>query len=154
MTEITPIDERIRAALIRHPDWTDGQIAKNTRGSNAQLVRLVRAGQPITGLVKPAVPKPVIHGVVSLDLVRKRYDTAQAIRDFIASLAPGELVLERDVCLQATGRDTTRFRRIVDTTEDLQACRIKLKLDKERSEGAWYWGRPDDIAEAKRLRDE
>jgi hypothetical protein len=35
---------RIEAALSRNPQWEDGRIAKNVRGSNTPMVAAVRAG--------------------------------------------------------------------------------------------------------------
>jgi hypothetical protein len=152
------LEDRIKSCISRHPDWDDRRIASAIRGSSRTAVRAVRAGRPIPEEVhgwplEPAGQDPEA-GHLTLADVRKRYDTAQAIRDEILAAKPGILISERELCLKVCGRDMARFRRAVENAEDLKGCRVKLRLDTESREGIYYWGRKADVAEAIRLRDE
>lgn len=148
------LEQKIKASIDKHPDWSDARVASAIRGATRVHVRLVREGKPILEGIRVLVPGVTEPGTVSIQQIRKRYDIAQAIREHIAGLAPGQLVLERELCSKTAGKDAARFRRSVENTEDLRALRVKLKLDPESSEGAYYWGRREDVAEAIRLRDE
>lgn len=55
---------------------------------------------------------------------------------------------------RTAGKDAARFRRAVENTEEFRAHRVKLKLDPDQPDGAWYWGSKADIEKAVRLRDE
>lgn len=151
---MSTLEERIKACLGKHPEWGDARVAAAIVGSGRDAVRAVREGRPIS--VKGEVVVEVISdtGTVSLGQVRKRYDVPAAIRGELAKLKPGALILERELSLRAAGKDASRFRRAVENTEEFKANRVKLRLDQDVSEGAWYWGRREDIQEATRLRDE
>ena len=142
-----PLEEKIRRCIERHPDWTDGRIAVNVTCKVAD-VKAVKMG---VSLPKPATQEGV--GFISLKKVAERYDIRTAILREVATLSRGHLILEADLCKAAAGTDRNRFRRTVENNADeFRALRIKLKLE-DSSEGKWYWGHPDDIAEAKRIRD-
>lgn len=150
------LQQRITESVAKHPEWDDKRMASAIRGATREMIRAVREGQPWTfALEAPARPMASDDaGTINLDQVRRRYDIAAAIRAEIEALKPGALILERELCIRTAGRDAARFRRTVENTEDLRGYRVKLKLDPEQPEGAFYWGRPKDIHEATRLRDE
>lgn len=154
-TNKRPLADRIRDCIARHPDWDVIRIASAVRGSSRIAIKAVMAGEPI-----PEMPdgdadiSKTEAGVIDLAAVRKRYDIAAAIRAELASMKPGALVLEREMCQRTAGRDAARFRRTIENTTEFRAYRVKLRLDPDQTEGAWYWGRSEDVAEAIRLRDE
>jgi hypothetical protein len=113
-------------------------------------VRAVREGRPVEE--HPGQEKPVV-GVITLDAVRARYDIAAAIKRELAKLKPGALILETEMRQRAAGRDANRFRRTVDNAEEFKANRIKLQLDPDGGEAAWYWGDNSTIAAAIKVRD-
>lgn len=165
MPKPAPLEERLRNCFTLHPDWSDNRVARAIRGARLQDAITMRSamaeGKPWVqpGRTTPSTlvkvePAHAGAGVVTLDQVRKRYDISSAIRDVIATIPPGSLMLEREMCAQAAGKDNNRFRRAVENTPEFKAFRAKLKLDPESGEGFWYWGSAVDIAEAVRLRDE
>lgn len=147
---------RITESVAKHPDWDERRMASAIRGATREMIRAVREGKPWTFLEveDPRCNPAEGAGTISLDQVRKRYDIAAAIRAELEALKPGALILERELCLRTAGRDAARFRRTIENAEDLRAFRVKLKLDPEQPEGAFYWGRRQDVAEALKLRDE
>lgn len=151
------IEERIQAALTRRPDRDDQGVAKSLRGVTVAMVRAVRAGQPMPEAAVPTSdPRPgaaPCAGTITLDAVAARYDIAAAIRREIGKLKPGVLILETELRVRAAGRDATRFRRAIENTDEFKAHRIKLQLDPEAKEGAWYWGDKSTIAAAVKTRD-
>jgi hypothetical protein len=147
-----PVEDRLRDCLAKHPDWTDERIAASIIGSTRAMVRAMRAGEPIAPIVEEA--KKAEAGTISLAQVRARYDIAAAIREELARLKPGMLVLEREFCLRVAGKDAARFRRAVENSPEFRANRVKLRLDQEVSEGAWYWGNQSTVTEAVKFRDE
>lgn len=149
------LQQRITESVARHPDWDDRRSASAIRGATRDMIRAVREGKPWEfPEASESKAGPVGAGTINLDQVRKRYDVAAAIRAELEALAPGALILERELCLRTAGKDAARFRRTVENTEDLRAYRVKLKLDPEQPEGAFYWGRLQDVREALKLRDE
>lgn len=146
--------DRILESISRNPDWDDPRIASAVRGATRALVRLARSSQPFPDDTEAGPAGQRDTGMISLEQVRKRYDIPAAIRAEIDALKPGALILERELCQRTAGKDAARFRRAVENTEDLRACRVKLKLDQDQPEGAFYWGRPQDVREALKLRDE
>ena len=156
MPKTSPVEDRLRACISNHPDWTVERIAASIVGSTRAMVRAMIAGEPlpetVTAIVEEAKKAEV--GTISLAQVRARYDIAAAIREELARLKPGALVLEREFCLRVAGKDASRFRRTVENVEEFRANRVKLRLDQDASEGAWYWGSQSTIAEAVKLRDE
>jgi hypothetical protein len=155
-TNRLPLADRIRRCIANHPDWDVIRIASAVRGSNRASIKAVMAGEPIPERpVDPARPEPhTPAGTIELSAVRKRYDIAAAIRDELTRMRPGSLMLEREMCQRTAGRDAARFRRTIENTDEFRAVRVKLRLDPDQSEGAWYWGSAVDVAEAIRLRDE
>jgi predicted ArsR family transcriptional regulator len=119
------------------------------------MVRAVREGRPlpetVTAIVEEAKKAEV--GTISLAQVRARYDIAASIKRELAKLKPGALILEAEMRQRAAGRDANRFRRTVDNTEEFKVNRIKLQLDPEGGEAAWYWGDVSTISAAIKVRD-
>jgi hypothetical protein len=144
------IEERIKACLSRHPEWEDKRVAAAIVGSGIAAVRAVREGRPVEA--PPADDKPA-PGVITLDAVRARYDVAAAIRRELDRLKPGALVIEAEMRQRAAGKDANRFRRAVENAPEFKANRIKLQLDPDVKEGAWYWGTTSTIAAAVKVRD-
>lgn len=147
-----PIEDRLRDCLSKHPDWPDERIAAAIVGSRREMVRAMRAGEPIAPIVEEA--KKAEAGTITLAAVRQRYDTAAAIREELARLKPGALILEREFCQRTAGKDAARFRRTVENCPEFRANRVKLRLGEDVGEGAWYWSDAKTITEAVRLRDE
>ena len=151
------IEQRIKNCIERHPDWDDSRIASATRGSTRAAIKAVRSGIPVSeGMLakaKPEEPAPAA-GQISIAQIRHRYDIAARIRAELEALPAGALILERELCQKTAGKDAARFRRTVENAEDLKAYRVKLKLDPDQPEGAFYWGKLQDVREAQRLRDE
>jgi hypothetical protein len=147
-----PVEDRLRDCLAKHPDWTDERVAASIVGSRREMVRAMRAGEPVAPIIEEA--KKVEAGTITLAAVRARYDIAAAIREELARLKPGALVLEREFCLRVAGKDAARFRRAVENCPEFRASRVKLRLDQDAGEGAWYWGSQSTVTEAVKLRDE
>ena len=147
-----PIEDRLRDCLAKHADWPDERIAAAIVGSRREMVRAMRAGESIVPIIEEE--KKTEAGVISLDAVRARYDIAAAIREELAQLKPGALVLEREFSLRVAGKDATRFRRTVENCPEFRVNRVKLKLDQDAGEGSWYWGSQSTVTEAVKLRDE
>ena len=152
MPKPAPLLERLKACLERHPEWDDNRIAAAIVGSSRAMVKAMRAGEPVEAIAAEAAKAET--GVISLAQVRARYDIAAAIREELARLKPGALVLEREFCQRTAGKDAARFRRTVENIEEFKANRVKLRLDQDAGEGAWYWGSAADVAQAIKLRDE
>lgn len=152
----TPLLERLKACLEKHPEWDDARIAAAIVGSGIENVRSVRAGGPLVTPVeeeKPEPPRPSIR-TVTLEQVCERYDIAAAIRRELGKFV-GELVLERDLAILAAGKDSNRFRRAVENNiEEFSKNRLKMALPNDPPEGRWYWSDAKTIAEAVRKRDE
>jgi len=139
-------EERIERCIKRHPDWDAPRIA-NSVGCSIFLVRARMIGET---LPKGTESKT---GLISLGKVKDRYDIKTAILKALAAIPREQLVVEADLCQRAAGTDRNRFRRTVENNnEEFKVLRIKLRLE-DGSEGKWYWGHPDDIAEARRLRE-
>jgi len=139
-------EERIERCIKRHPDWDAPRIANSVECS----VLLVRAR-----MIGETLPRGTERktGLISLTKVMERYDIKAAILKALATIPRGQLVVEADLCQKAAGKDRNRFRRTVENNnEEFRVLRIKLKLD-ESSEGKWYWGHPDDVAEAIRIKE-
>lgn len=146
------LEEKIRAAIERHPDWDDRRIASATRGATMAAVKIVREGGSVPEPPNaPAEAKAA--GTITLDAVKARYDVAAAIRRELALLKPGVLVLESEMRVRAAGKDANRFRRAVENTEEFKAHRVKLQLDPDGGEAAWYWGDASTVAAAIKVRD-
>ena len=155
MPKPSPVEDRLRACLASHPDWTVERIAASIVGSTRAMVRAMIAGEPlpetVTAIVEEAKKAEV--GTISLAQVRARYDIAASIKRELAKLKPGALILEAEMRQRAAGRDANRFRRTVDNTEEFKVNRIKLQLDPEGGEAAWYWGDVSTISAAIKVRD-
>lgn len=148
------IEERIKAALARYPERDDRHISKSLHGITVAMVRAVRAGQPVPLPPAPAVDTAPASGkVITLESIQARYDIASAIRREIAKLKPGHLIVESEMRTRAAGKDANRFRRAVENCDEFKANRIKLQLDPDGGEAAWYWGDSSTISAAARVRD-
>jgi hypothetical protein len=150
-------EERIKAGIIRHPDWPDVKIAQSADCRKAD-VAIVRAGGSLllrASVSQPAVPAPgeSVSGLVSMEKVVARYDVKSAILREIGAVPEGALMLETELCLRCSGQDRNRFRRTVENNEsEFKQLRVKLRLD-DSTDGKWYWGHPKTIAEALKIRD-
>lgn len=153
------VNEKIRRCIAKHPDWTWKRIACATGGRKASVEAILR-GEPV-----PCVtPAPVISkdaapatppgmACISLAAVREKLDVAAMIRREVSKIPGGQLIPEDEMCRLTAGRDRNRFRRAVENNADVfRPHRVRLRLD-ESTDGKWYWGRRDDIAEAMRIRD-
>lgn len=142
--KMTP-HERIIGCIQRNPDWPDWRIAKSA-DVHVNDVRAIKSGTAIA-------PPPENAGLISLEKVINHYDIKTAIKRELLALPRGQLIIESELCIKAAGSDRNRFRRTVENNADeFRAYRVKLKLD-DSSDGKWYWGNPEDIAEAQRIRD-
>jgi hypothetical protein len=148
------LSDKIKRCLDKHPEWTNKQVAKST-GARYGEIEAVRRGEPVPKTGTPEAfpePAPAAAGV-SLSSIRERLDIAAAITRALSNVKRGTLLPEEELCRMTAGRDRNRFRRAVDNHPDLaRTHRVKLRLD-DSSEGKYYWGRADDVAEALRLRD-
>lgn len=98
-------------------------------------------------------PEAVAPGIVTLAKVKEKFDVLTAIKREVGKIGKGQLIPEALMCERTSGRDRNRFRRTVENNADeLTPFRVKLRLD-DSSEGKWYWGRAEDVAEAVRIRD-
>lgn len=151
------IPERIKRCIDRHPDWDDKRIAK-TSGARYADVEAVRRGEPVPNKGTPEAVSfveltPPPPSVVTLAAIREKLDVAAMIRRELGKVGRGQLLPEDELCRLTAGRDRNRFRRAVENNpEEFRAHRIRLRLD-ESTDGKWYWGRKDDVAEALRIRD-
>lgn len=139
--------ERVLACIARNPDWNDVRIA-NSLALPIAFIRSIMRGDPITETAAP----PASGGVVTLASIREKLDTRAAIVREINTLAPDQLIDEREMRTRACGHDQSRFRRTVENNADFfRQYRIKLRLDE--GEARWYWARAETIAEATRIKD-
>ena len=147
--------EKIKRCLERHPDWSNPRIAKST-GARHDAIEAVRRGEqppPVPASVPLPPNTSTPPASVSLAAVRERFDIAGAISRTIKEIRRGTLLPEDELCRLTAGRDRSRFRRAVENNPELsRAHRVRLRLD-DSSEGKFYWGHAEDIAEAIRLRD-
>jgi len=91
-------------------------------------------------------------GVISLKIIKDRFDIKAAILRELEKIERGTLISEPELALRAAGRDKYRFRRTVENNEEeFRSRRIKLRLDDTGAK--WYWGWPEDIIEAQKIRD-
>jgi len=153
-------EERIKACIVRNPDWANYRVANST-GARCAEIEAVRRGRSVPERIEaPALsprvfvaPGESVSGLISMEKVVARYDVKSAILREIAAV-PGEaLMLETELCLRTSGQDRNRFRRTVENNEvEFKPLRVKLRLD-DSTEGKWYWGHPKTIAEALKIRD-
>jgi hypothetical protein len=157
--------EKIKAALARHPDWTDNRVQKSAGGTQA-LVRAIRQGadpatfaespretlEHITGTqTLPILPGGGHGGLVSLSRIVEKFDIRAAILREIAALPEGELIPEKELCQRTAGKDQSRFRRCVENNgTEFKPLRVKARLD-DSTEGKWLWGRMKDIEAARAI---
>jgi len=146
-----PLEEKIKAAIARHPDWDDGKIANyGVKGVRVFQVKAVRAGEPIPAKVEEA-PKDSV-GFVSLERIIQKFDIRSAILRELGTIPKDKLISEVELCQRAAGTDKNRFRRTVENNEaEFRPLRIRLKLDE--GEPKWYWGEKTTVEAAQRIRD-
>lgn len=144
------VEEKIKAAIERHPDWDDLRIA-NSCSAPIAAVRAIRAGEPIPAN-QVLMSAQEGAGLVSLEKIIQKYDIKAAIERELATLPKGKLIEENELCRRAAGTDKQRFRRTVENNEEFfKVRRIRLKI--EDGEPRWFWGSVQDIAEALKIRD-
>ena len=145
-------EERVKRCVARHPDWPDWKVAKSSE-VHVDTARSIRAGMAPTlqnGESK-ALEGNNSAAFVSLDKVIARYDIKAAILREIDGLPRGKLIVETELCQRTAGTDRNRFRRTCENNADeLKPLRIKLRLD-DSTEGKWFWGKREDIAEAQKM---
>lgn len=143
---------RIKACMMRHPDWSPGHVA-DSMSVRREEVRAVIGNTPqvVDSLVLEGNVKEM--GTVDLSSVIKRYDIKAAILNELSALPEGKLISEAELCNRTSGTDKNRFRRTVENNPDIfNPLRIKLKLD-AASDGKYFWGRASDIGAALKIRD-
>lgn len=141
------LEEKITGCLKRHPTWPDWQVARSVTCRVAD-VKAVRLSSSL-----PTQSEPKKTGLVSIKRVIEKYDIRGAILRELTKLERGQLIQENDLREATAGSDRSRFRRTVENNADeFRPLRIKLKLD-DSGDGKWYWGHPEDVAEAQRIRD-
>lgn len=148
-----------QAPVLTCPRCKSGKFAKNGRKDGTQTykcsacrfqwadkgLKTMSEGEP------KAVPEP--SGYVSLESICKKFDVKAAILREIGKVPKGKLIAEAEFCMRTAGKDRNRFRRCIDNNADeFRAYRIKLTID-DANDGRYFWGRPEDIAEALRMRD-
>jgi hypothetical protein len=150
------LTERIFACLQRHPDWDTARIAKSCAARHGDVDAVRRGEQvpdPGTAEQFPKQEPASAPAGISLAAVKQRFDIAGAISRAVKEIRRGTLLPEDELCRLTAGRDRSRFRRAVENNPELsRAHRVRLRLD-DSSEGKFYWGHAEDIAEAIRLRD-
>jgi hypothetical protein len=160
---IIPLTERIKMSMERHPDWTDERLASAIRGATRAAVRIVRSGAPAAAEnggannnVSTEERRSPSTGIISLEIVRKRYDIVAAIQRELERLPVGKIIPERELSMRTVGKDAARFRRAVENNAALfKKNRVKLKLNFDTTaDGQWWWGCVSDIDEVLHLRDE
>ena len=146
--------DRVKACLLRHPDWDAARIQRSCSGSTRNMVAnlkstmVVPEGQSVPSVValKPSL--------LSLDKVKDRYDVVGAIQREVLNIPRGKLLLDEDMCRLTAGKDRNRFRKAVENNQEIfKPYRIKINLE-HGGEGKFYWGHKDDVAEVVRLKDE
>jgi len=140
------LEEKIRRCAGRHPDWPAWRIAKTVGTTKAEVDRVLEGKENVTPPVSPE------NCYVSIEKIRMKYDIKSAIYRELSNIPRGKLISEAELCFRTAGTDRARFRRVVENNEEeFRRFRIKLRLDD--GEPKWFWGHPDDIAEAIRIRD-
>jgi len=148
----SPIEDRIKACAVKHPDWPAERVNNSIAGSNIAMVRAIMAGGAVP-IESTTVLKPESSAYVSLDKIRARYDTAAAIDRELLRITRGKVLPEVEFCQRVTGKDKYRFNRCVENSgTKYSANRIKFRMDDDK-EPKWHWGHADDIAETKRIID-
>ncbi len=146
-----PVEERVRLALLRDPNKTPHRIADCIKGANTVMVKEIKA--TMAGLATPPPPAQARSPLVSLESLKAKFDTAGAIRRELAALPKGKLIPEYELRQLVCGYDANRFRRAVENNADeFRPNRVKLRIDKA-SDGKWFWGCVEDVAELERARD-
>ena len=115
--------------------------------------KVCRKYSVIPNVGEPVVPAPKPLGIITLAMVKDRYDVVSAIRREVSAITKGQLIPEAEVCQRAAGRDRYRFRRAIENrVDEFRAFRVKLRIDE--GEPKWYWGSAEDVAKAIEIRDE
>jgi hypothetical protein len=139
------LEERVKASVLKHPDWDSRRIAKSLAVRKAVVETILSGGQ---------ATQTQDSFLVSMEKIREKYDLYEAIVKGIADIPKGRLIPEMEFARRIAGSDKARFNRAVGMNKDkFFAFRIKLQIEKGSSEGQWYWGSMEDIAEANRLKE-
>jgi hypothetical protein len=156
MPKSAPLLERIKACLEKHPDWDDVRVAAAIVGSRRELVRAVRAGEPlpetVTAIVEVTPKGQLTSGVtlISLDDIKRKYDLYAQILEVICDLPSGQVISETDLraCIQTP--DPLRFKRTIEAHEkELEPYRIMLKY--KSSEARYHYAKPEVISDLRNI---
>jgi hypothetical protein len=143
---------RIKACVLRHPDWGVARIADSMNVRQDEVRALVGS---IPRIESPSLSGGNGNGAGTVDLssVLRRYDIKAAILNELSTLSEGKLISEAELCNRTAGTDKNRFRRTVENNPDVfNPLRIKLKLD-ATSDGKYFWGKASDVEAALKIRD-
>lgn len=146
------LEEKIRAAIARHPDWDDRHISRTARGATLAAVAAIRSGRPLPEPEPdpPAAPVTLHPNVtlVTVEDIKRRYDMFGAIMEIIRGLPPGSVIAEPDLKQSVDHPDPFRFKRTLEAREkDLEPYRIMLKY--RGSEAKYHYGKPEVVADLK-----
>jgi len=152
MPKTAPVEDRLRACLASHPDWTVERIAASIVGSTRAMVRAMRAGEPLPERVEVTPKGQLTAGVtlVSLDDIKRKYDLFAQIIEVINDLPPGQVISETDLraCIQTP--DPLRFKRTIEAHEkELEPYRIMLKY--KSSEARYHYAKPEVIQDLRNI---
>ena len=143
------IEEKVKRAIERHPDWADRRIQNSTGGTLGMIARARGGGDITAPKLRDFTSKA--PAVISLADVRQKFDIPAAIKRELARLDRGSLLPEDELCRLTAGKDRNRFRRAIDNNPQIaKAHRIKIRLE-ESGDGRYLWGSVADIAEARRI---
>lgn len=149
LTRTSP-EERARLAILRHPDKPAHRIADCIRGASAKMVREIKAQMENGPTAGPLPVQRESSGLVSLESLKAKFDTAGAIRRELEKLPRGKLILDRDLRQIVAGYDSARFKQAVENNDDeFKPYRIRVK-SKDDHDAKWYWGHPEDVAELQK----
>jgi len=118
------LDTRIRANIVRHPEWPDWRHAKNLKCSSDD-VRRVRGSPQQCDCARPEPRAPALpHDGHQLGELRERYDHSltipRRIRDVIASHILGGKWLHDWEMREIVGANSARWRRYADQFPEYQ----------------------------------
>ena len=151
MPKTSPVEDRLRACFAKHPDWPDERIAAAIVGSRREMVRAIRAGEPLPE--PPTKPEfaAALHPnvtLVSVNDIKRKYDMYGAIMEIIRTLPPGQVITEGDLKQSVDHPDPYRFKKTMDAHEkELEPYRIMLKY--RGSEAKYHYGKPEVIADLR-----
>jgi len=156
MPKTSPVEDRLRTCLTKHPEWTDERIAAAIVGSRREMVRAMRAGEPlpetVTTIVEVTPKGQLTSGVtlISLDDIKRKYDLYAQILEVICDLPSGQVISETDLRTCVQSPDPLRFRRTIEAHEkELEPYRIMLKY--KSSEARYHYAKPEVISDLRNI---